>query len=115
MKTITLALKTDGTAALVHGPEVPIRVQRATVHEARHSGIQDGVECLEVWERKVIKRAVHTEAKASRKLRAALEHKAAAAKPAKPAKAKKPTKAEQKAADEADAALAAKAAGANPE
>lgn len=51
MKTITLALKTDGTAELVHGPEVPFAEQRATVQSFRDSNVPEGVERVEIWSR----------------------------------------------------------------
>lgn len=50
-KTITIALKTDGTSYLVHGPEVPTSEQKQTVQKYREEGTPEGVERVEIWPR----------------------------------------------------------------
>lgn len=58
MKFITIAVLTDGTSKLLHGPEVKPAVQRAAVQGFRNGNLPEGVDRVEMWPRSVVKQAV---------------------------------------------------------
>ena len=58
MKFLTIAFDAKGKAKLLHGPEVPPAKQRKTVQGFRGTGLPDGVDRVEIWERNCIKVAV---------------------------------------------------------
>ena len=50
---ITISLGADGKGQMLHGPEVPAAVQRATVQRYRNEGVPEGVERVEIWARPI--------------------------------------------------------------